>query len=64
MPYKRFATKAFVWEIISHIIGWILVFLFTGEIVLATGVTLVSLPVKMFVYFWHEKFWSWVKWDK
>lgn len=64
MPYKRFVAKAMTWEVTSHIIGGLLIFTFTGEIILATKITLISIPLKMLFYTIHEKLWSFTSWGR
>lgn len=64
MHHKRAIIKAVEWEIVSNGVGWTLIYFSTGEFVLATGITLLSIPVKIVAYYLHEEFWEWMKWDK
>lgn len=64
MPYKRFVAKATTWEFTSHFLGGLLIYMFTGELKLATEITLVSVPLKVVVYTLHEKIWSLTKWGR
>ena len=64
MPYRRFLTKAIIWEILSNILGGLIVWFFSGQLILATIVTLFTMPAKLILYVIHEIFWSHINWDR
>ena len=58
----RSMVKAISWRIMATSATIILVFIFTGELILAAGVGLLEVISKIMLYFIHERLWNLVKW--
>ncbi|HBT91865.1 MAG: hypothetical protein UV57_C0028G0015 [Parcubacteria group bacterium GW2011_GWD2_43_10] len=54
-------AKTVSWRIIATMITWAVVFLFTGEVQESTIITLSSATILMVVYYFHERFWNWIR---
>ncbi len=55
---SRSFAKAVSYRIYSSIITAVLVFAFTGRMVLAIGIGVTELVVKVFTFFIHERVWA------
>jgi uncharacterized membrane protein len=56
-PIRSF-MKAVSWRIVATLTTIILVFIFTGNIAISSGVGFIELFVKIAVYYLHERFWN------
>lgn len=54
----RSITKAVSWRIVATLTTMLLVFLFTGNLVVSTGVGLTELLLKIVIYYLHERAWN------
>jgi adenylylsulfate kinase len=54
----RSITKAVSWRIVATLTTMLLVFLFTGNLVVSTGVGLTELLSKIVIYYLHERAWN------
>jgi len=54
----RSLIKAISWRIIATLTTMLLVFVFTGNVAISSGVGVVELLVKTGVYFIHERIWN------
>ena len=54
----RSITKAVSWRIVATLTTMLLVFLFTGNLVVSTGVGLTELLSKIVIYYIHERAWN------
>lgn len=60
----RSVTKGASWRIFATFATVILVFMFTGEFVLAIGVGLSEVILKLILYYLHERIWNRISWGK
>jgi len=61
---KRSLVKAISWRVIATLTTMSLVFLFTGELILAMGVGVLDVISKLILYYGHERLWNLIKWGK
>jgi len=61
---KRSIIKAFSWRAWATITTAIIVFVFTGELVLAITVGFIEVFAKMALYFFHERLWQKISFGK
>ncbi len=61
---RRTIVKTVSWRIIATIITVMIVFFFTGKIILSIGIGFVEVTTKMFFYYMHERVWDRVYWGK
>lgn len=54
------ALKAVTWRILATTVTILIVFAFTGKLVLSTGVGAVEVVIKIVLYYFHERFWLFV----
>jgi len=59
---KRSIVKSVTFRIIATIITFLVVYLFTNDPFISTGVTLLENLIKMFFYYFHERAWNNVSW--
>jgi len=57
-------TKSFTWRVLGMIILMGLGYLFTGNIVKATWITLSFDLIRTFLYYIHERIWERISWGK
>jgi len=56
--HSRILMKTLTWRILATSTTILLVFIFTGDLVISTGVGSAELIVKTFIYYLHERIWS------
>lgn len=56
--HKRSIAKAVTWRIIATLVTFTVAYLFTKEVVLATGIGLADGTIKIFAYYSHERLWT------
>ncbi len=61
---KRSVAKALSWRIIATLLTMLLVFVFTGEILISVSVGAFELVLKMVFYYVHERTWNRISWGK
>lgn len=61
---KRSITKALSWRLTATLTTAIIVLILTGRFVLAFQIGLIEVAAKMILYFFHERLWNLVKWEK
>ncbi|MBC7130689.1 DUF2061 domain-containing protein [Candidatus Bathyarchaeota archaeon] len=54
----RSFLKAVSWRIFATITTMCIVFAFTGNVVVSSGVSIAEFLVKIFVYYLHERLWE------
>jgi len=54
----RSLAKTISWRILASSITMLIVFLFTGNVVISAGVGSLELPMKTVVYYIHERIWN------
>lgn len=62
--HRRSIAKAVSWRIIATLTTMLLVFVFTGELVLTLGVGALDISLKMVFYYVHERAWNRVVWGR
>jgi uncharacterized membrane protein len=61
---KRSIGKTISWRIVATTTTMIVVYIFTGELLLSLGVGVVEASAKMVFYYLHERAWNKIKWGK
>tara|TARA_Y100001968_G_C19122202_1_gene602532 strand:- start:155 stop:460 length:306 start_codon:yes stop_codon:yes gene_type:complete len=61
---NRVLAKSFVWRIIATLTGALVTFLLTGEIETAGMFIVIEFPLKMIIYYAHERGWEAISWGK
>ena len=61
---KRSLTKAISWRVLATLTTMIVVFWFTGELVLAASVGIIDAIIKILIYYGHERVWNAIKWGR
>lgn len=56
-PHTRSVLKAVTWRILATTTTILIVFAFTGKLLLSTGVGAVEVVVKLVLYYLHERAW-------
>ncbi|RMF54575.1 DUF2061 domain-containing protein [Candidatus Woesearchaeota archaeon] len=59
---RRSLAKAISWRIVASLTTMVLVWVFTGNLIISFGVGLTEAIVKMALYFAHERAWNSIKW--
>jgi len=59
---KRSVVKSIVWRIICIVVSVLTTFFLTGEWDIAVAVGTVYNAITMVLYYFHERFWSKIKW--
>lgn len=61
---KRSIAKAVSWRITGTLDTFLISWLITGEMLLATGIAATEVVTKIFLYWFHERIWNRVRWGK
>jgi uncharacterized membrane protein len=56
--HVRSLAKAISWRIVATLTTMLLVFAFTGNLVISGGVGLTELATKIVIYYVHERVWN------
>jgi len=62
--HSRTVMKTVSWRIVATLTTGIIVYLFTGEILLSLGVIGVDAAAKILFYYLHERAWNMIAWGK
>ncbi len=60
----RSVVKGISWRVLGTLDTTILVFLFSGKLLLAASVGLTELVTKIFLYWAHERAWQKIRWGR
>lgn len=60
----RSTVKAVTWRILATLTTIILVYIFTGKIVLALQIGFIEVIAKLIIYYLHERVWNRVEWGR
>ena len=61
---KRSIAKAVSWRITGTLDTFLISWLITGEVLLASGIAATEVVTKIFLYWFHERIWNRVRWGK
>jgi uncharacterized membrane protein len=60
----RSLAKAVSWRITGTVDTFLISWLITGEILLASGIALTEVMTKIFLYWAHERAWNKIQWGR
>jgi len=58
----RSIAKSITWRICASVTTMILVFIFTGNLIMMVSIGFFEVISKMIIYYLHERTWNKVKW--
>ncbi len=61
---KRSMTKALIWRVLSLGITFAVSIAITKNLSVALSISLFDTVIKMVVYYYHERYWSVIKWGR
>lgn len=61
---KRSLVKAMSWRVLATLATILLVYFFTGKLIIAASVGFLEVFVKMAFYYFHERIWDAVEWGR
>jgi uncharacterized membrane protein len=61
---RRSITKAISWRVIAVLITFIVSFIITKKIIIATTIGLLDSIIKIFGYYFHERVWENIRYGK
>ena len=60
----RSVAKAISWRVIGTLDTLLISYILTGEVAIAASIASIDFITKMFLYFFHERFWNRINWGK
>jgi uncharacterized membrane protein len=60
----RSVVKAISWRVTGTIDTFVVSYIITGKVSLAISISGVEVVTKMFLYYWHERLWTRIKFGK
>ena len=60
--HRRSISKSVVWRLFGVLFLALITYLFTGNWIVTTAITLCHHSVFILVYYLHERFWDWTSW--
>ncbi len=60
----RSVAKAISWRVIGTLDTLLISYVLTGKVALAASIASIDFVTKMFLYFFHERFWNKINWGK
>ena len=61
---KEASSRASVWRVVATLVTFVIVYVFTGKIILSLGVGFVEIILKMVLYYAHERLWARARWGR
>ncbi len=61
---SRTLIKTISWRATATTITVVLVFIFTGNLVLSFGIGFSEMIIKLIGYYYHERIWNYIPWGK
>jgi uncharacterized membrane protein len=62
--YTRSLVKAISWRVTGTVDTFIISWLITGELALASGIAITEVITKIFLFWCHERVWNKVSWGQ
>lgn len=62
--HRRSVAKAISWRVTGTIDTFLIIWLITGELVLASGIAGTEVMTKVFLFYLHERAWTRVRWGR
>lgn len=59
---KRSLAKSIVWRLLGVLILWTITWVFTKNLEVTTGVTLLFHSIRLVLYYLHERWWDGIVW--
>ena len=60
--HSRTIAKTISWRILASLTTILLVWIFSGDFTIAISVGLVEALLKMVIYYFHERLWTYTNW--
>lgn len=60
----RSVVKAISWRVTGTLDTFVVSYIITGKVALAVSISGVEVITKMFLYYWHERLWTRIKFGK
>jgi uncharacterized membrane protein len=60
----RSLVKAISWRVTGTIDTFLVSYIITGKVAVAISISGVEVVTKMFLYYWHERLWTRIKFGK
>jgi len=60
----RSLAKAVSWRVTGTVDTFLISWLITGELLLASGIALTEVMTKIFLYWAHERVWNKIQWGR
>ena len=61
---SRSVLKSMTWRVLATLTTVILVFIFTGNLIISLGVGFLEAILKIIIYYLHERGWDKIKWGR
>lgn len=61
---SRSFAKAWSYRVFGTLTSFIVVYIITGEAILATAIAFWETVLKVGVYYWHERIWDKIQWGR
>lgn len=62
--HKRTIIKTITFRVFAFLATTLIVYVFTGRIVISVGVAIVESIIKTILYYFHERIWDGIAWGK
>lgn len=62
--HNRSVIKSMSWRVIATCMTILIVFIFTGELLISLGVGIIEAISKLVAYYFHERLWNLISWGK
>lgn len=62
--HRRTLFKTVCWRVIASVTTMLIVFAFTGKVIISLGVGFVEAIMKLLLYYLHERIWGKISWGK
>jgi uncharacterized membrane protein len=60
----RSLAKAISWRVTGTVDTFIISWLITGQVLLATGIAFTEIMTKIFLFWAHERIWNKINWER
>ena len=61
---KRSVIKAISWRALASFATFVISYVMSGDITVATGIASVQVVVNLLLYYFHERVWNKIRWGR
>ena len=61
---KRTISKTITWRIAASLTTFLIAWILTGDLLIGVSISSIEAIAKIFLYYFHERIWNNINWEK